>query len=206
VIGLGPNAPELRRRLGPLTWAVLEHVASDADPTGWSEATARRVAEDLGIGKDAAAGALGRLVEAGLLVRGGQQRTSGRFGSGGYQLALPSSVLIPCPVATDTAQPDVEPPARRRKPLGASVVAEGGGQLSFALPGDAEPSTRSTKPAFPVKAHGPTTSTQPRPSQNPSPSPQTFNQKLAAKSQTRLHQGCGDVLAAPGDDVQGRLC
>lgn len=63
----------LRRELGPTAWAVLEDLALDAVPdvTGRLVAATnvRRLAVNLGVSKDAAARALGRLLVCGAIVR-----------------------------------------------------------------------------------------------------------------------------------------
>lgn len=74
--------------LGPVAWLVLEHLALVAhDDAGELIAaeTARSIAGAVSVSKDTAAGALRRLVGAGLVDRRPQHRTGGRFGAGGCE-------------------------------------------------------------------------------------------------------------------------
>ncbi len=75
----------LRREVGPTAWAVLTDLCLDvrSDDGGLLvvAASARRVAVNVGIGKDAAARALRRLIGAGVLRRRPQgSDAAGRFG------------------------------------------------------------------------------------------------------------------------------
>ncbi len=93
VVVLTGAARDLRRRVGPVAWAVLEDVALDAvpDPGGWLVATTnvRRVADQVGVSKDSAASALTRLARLGLLERQPVLRAEGgRFGRSVYVVRL----------------------------------------------------------------------------------------------------------------------
>lgn len=90
----------LRRRLGPVAWMILEEAAltvnTSVSPGAlWSPLSVRRVADDLGLGRDAAARGLSVLVSEGLLRRGGSPRgVTGRFVAGGYWLAAPAGLVL----------------------------------------------------------------------------------------------------------------
>ena len=86
-------ARDLRRRVGPVAWAVLEDVLLDAvaDPDGCLVATTsvRRVADQVGVSKDSAAAALNRLARLGLVERRPVLRAGrGRFGRSVYLVRL----------------------------------------------------------------------------------------------------------------------
>ena len=112
--GAQPDGEEaervLRRTLGPTAWAVLADLRLDAelDDGGATvvATSARRVAAHLGIGKDTAARALGRLSAAGLLRRRPQgANAAGRFTCGAYELCLASAVgMTPCRSGEDTVR------------------------------------------------------------------------------------------------------
>lgn len=93
VVVLTGAARDLRRRVGPVAWAVLEDVALDAvpDPGGCLVATTnvRRVAHQVGVSKDTAAAALTRLARLGLVERRPVLRAEGgRFGRSVYVVRL----------------------------------------------------------------------------------------------------------------------
>lgn len=95
------------RRLGTTAWVVLEVLTLEAvadDGALVARTSARSIAEAVSVSKDTAAGALRRLVDAGLVERRPQCRTGGRFGSGGYVLHLPAGL------ATAVRRPDETPP------------------------------------------------------------------------------------------------
>lgn len=84
---------DLRRRVGPVAWAVLEDVVLDAafEPGGCLVATTnvRRVADQVGVSKDSAAAALTRLARLGLVERRPVLRAArGRFGRSVYLVRL----------------------------------------------------------------------------------------------------------------------
>lgn len=140
---LAARARAFRRELGAVAWAVLEDVATDA-VSGVAATNARRVAADLGMGKDAAAHALSRLVDAGVLVRVGQVRGAGRFGVGAYELRLPPGLLVPCPVGADTGGDQAD-----RRAVGHS---DGGRRRGRRGPqGDSSPRSASPSPDRPAR-------------------------------------------------------
>lgn len=77
-IVVSPSARELRRRLGPTAWVVLEELLSashgDADDCQ-STATVRSLAADLGLSKDTVARVLTRLSAAGIVDRRARPRS-----------------------------------------------------------------------------------------------------------------------------------
>ena len=84
------DSRRLRRELGPTAWAVLEDVVLDAqadDGRLMAGTNVRRLSAHLGVSKDAAARALGRLLDAGLVVRHHSgHRADGTFGPVAYEL------------------------------------------------------------------------------------------------------------------------
>ena len=135
---LTAESRHLRRELGLTAWAVLQEVALDAtDDAGPMVAavSARSLASSLGIGKDTAARALARLVDAGVLTRRcGARGTGGAFTRGGYvvhldsvigvrvdRADLPSAALAPVGVPTARPPSAPQPVSRRRSP----AVAQG---------------------------------------------------------------------------------
>jgi hypothetical protein len=114
---LSGGCRELRRRLPPLPWMVLEEVALDAvDDDGRIVAatSARRIADQLGIDPGTAARALRVLRDAGVLTFDQPTATAGRFGLSSYALAdVPGFRLVEASVDQPrTAKPHtVEPHA-----------------------------------------------------------------------------------------------
>ena len=109
----------LKRRLGPLAWAVLEDISLDAvlQDGRWLAATStRRVADHLGLTPGTVARALARLCTDGLVHREDQRDTrTGRFGESVY-VVEPMAALLPCvdhphTVRRDTATPNTARPA-----------------------------------------------------------------------------------------------
>lgn len=105
----------LRRSLGPTAWAVLGDLGLDARPDDNGilvvVTSARRVGVNVGIGKDAAARAVRRLIAVGVLRRRPQGTdNAGRFSRGTYELRLqtrPPSPPNP-PAAITTPHPRAE--------------------------------------------------------------------------------------------------
>jgi DNA-binding MarR family transcriptional regulator len=95
-----PPATLWRRRLGPLAWVALEHLALSSQRTdqGWiAPVGVRDVAEGLGVTKDTAARAVAALGAAGLVILSRVETAEGRRRSG-YLLHLPDQLrLIDCP-------------------------------------------------------------------------------------------------------------
>jgi DNA-binding transcriptional ArsR family regulator len=102
IVTLGPEGPglvvsaasgSLRQAAGPVAWSALELVALSArlDATGALVVTVgvRELAGRLGVGRDAAANALTRLRELGLVSAAQQRAGGGRFDGTLYTIRLP---------------------------------------------------------------------------------------------------------------------
>ncbi len=116
---IGPDADELRCRLGPASWTVLEAMMQRASETDAGLAVAvsiRSLAASLGLSKDTIARSVRRLRDAGLVSSIQRRDTSGAFAAGSYRLAVPRSCLSlvssSVPVAGAPAESLVRP-ARR---------------------------------------------------------------------------------------------
>ncbi len=100
-----PPSRAWRRRLGPLAWVALEHLALSSHLTdqGWvASLGVRDVATGIGVTKDTAARAVATLRAAGLAVFTRVESQDGRKRSG-YQLHLPEPLqLFACPVCADS--------------------------------------------------------------------------------------------------------
>jgi hypothetical protein len=104
VLIISPESVHLQRRLGPLAWTVLQHLALACHRTegGWAAAVGvRDIAFSIGVTKDTAARAVSTLRAAGLvtgeLIECNEKRRSG------YQLRLPPEMrLIDCPDHMDS--------------------------------------------------------------------------------------------------------
>jgi DNA-binding transcriptional ArsR family regulator len=87
---IGTKSGAWRRRLGPLAWAALVHLALIANPDhhGWAAALGvRDIATGIGVSKDTAARAVTVLRVAGLVTVEQLDRPDGRRRSG-YRLHL----------------------------------------------------------------------------------------------------------------------
>src|SRR4051812_22679542 len=87
---------EMRRRLGPSTWMVLEELLLAATPAAdlWQASVSVRVlAERTGLSKDTVARAVARLRRAGLVTLR-QARTAGLFAAGVYELTIPNGITV----------------------------------------------------------------------------------------------------------------
>jgi hypothetical protein len=122
-----------------LAWLVLEGFALEAEVRGTLavETSIRALAAEFGVGKEAAATALGRLIDFGLL-RCQTRRRAGRYAGSSYILDAdacrragvvvttdptmdPPLVETPCPVSRDTAERDT---ARRDTANAAATETE----------------------------------------------------------------------------------
>ena len=92
VVVIGSAASELRRRLGPLAWVVLE-LAVSKSCDGVASVSARSIAAALGVSKDTAARAVRRLTDAGLMQRLERHGDDGRFRAGRYRLFVGADVV-----------------------------------------------------------------------------------------------------------------
>lgn len=89
---IGPASSELRRVLGPTSWAVLEEMALRSTDVGEhrvAQVSERALASSLGLAKDTAARAIRRLRDAGLVTAIQERTQSGIFDVGTYRLSVP---------------------------------------------------------------------------------------------------------------------
>lgn len=112
-------ASQLRRRLGPTAWAVLEElIAHSHTRAGRCEATSttRSLAGDLGLSKDTVAGALLRLRRAGIVTAAQRRTAAGTFTTGSYVIAVPDCIVV-------DAHTDIIPtrPQRAARPTGSQL-------------------------------------------------------------------------------------
>lgn len=121
-------ARQLRRALGPTAWVVLEELTAEgtldgeAGPEGVVVVATnlRDVAEALGLGRDAVAGALQALALAGWVRSEAARGSGGRFGAGRYLLSTnpalrrASAAPRPRPHRAATSMP---PPSQRPQQL-----------------------------------------------------------------------------------------
>lgn len=121
---VNPCARELRRRLGPTAWIVLEELVStsqgEADDC-YSSATVRSLAADLGLSKDTVARALVRLRTAGIIVARQDRTPAGTFATGLYRISVPGAIEL--------VQPE-PPTSGATRPSAARAI---GSQLALAL-------------------------------------------------------------------------
>lgn len=88
---------ELRRRLDPAAWMVLEELllASTSSPDGCvASVSIRALADQLGLAKDTVARALSRLRRAGLVTARQSRTEAGIFATGSYLLSVPASITV----------------------------------------------------------------------------------------------------------------
>jgi hypothetical protein len=130
---LSPRCRGLRRQLRPLAWMVLEDVALDAVVEGGrlvARASARRLAEQLGIDPGTAANALAQLRRTGLLALEREPGRSGRFGLAVSVLGDVAglAVISPCGAGPRMAGPEMVPPCgvdADIAPTGTTRIAKG---------------------------------------------------------------------------------
>ena len=112
-VSVGPGSRDLRRRLQPVEWVVLEDTALDAvlDSDRAEAATsARCIANNLGIDAGTASSALRRLRSLGLVEHDRADGTAGRCGLSVYIL-VPTPGIEPVPApGPRTAEPFTETP------------------------------------------------------------------------------------------------
>ena len=121
-IVISPHARDLRRRLGPTAWVVLEELISTStqDRVGChSTATVRSLAADLGLAKDTvAARALTRLSAAGLVGVEQCRTPAGTFGPGSYRITIPAGITL---VQSEPSTPTPTRP-RAARPTGSQLA------------------------------------------------------------------------------------
>jgi hypothetical protein len=88
-----------RRELGPTAWVVLEELVTAARPGDGGQlvsvVTARALAAELGIGRDAAVAALARLRHRRLIAfEADRQAGTGRFGAGRYVVSAAATAVV----------------------------------------------------------------------------------------------------------------
>src|SRR5690606_34823464 len=97
------------RKLGPVTWVVLEAIASSTTAGGsdGSACSSRSLAELVGVSKDTVARSIRTLIDHGLVIRFEQRdELTGRFGPVSYRLDLEAvgiTVVTDEPEITDRA-------------------------------------------------------------------------------------------------------
>jgi DNA-binding transcriptional ArsR family regulator len=104
VIVIESATREMRRRLGPSSWMVLEELLLAATPAAdlWQASVSVRVlAERTGLSKDTVARAIARLRRAGL-VTSRQARAAGVFAAGVYELMIPNGITLNSTAVVDT--------------------------------------------------------------------------------------------------------
>lgn len=113
-----PSSRAVSRRLGPLAWLVLEEFALGVEAAGSLavETSVRRLAAEFGVGKEAAATALGRLIDLGL-IRCHTRRRAGRYAGSSYILDADAcrraGVVITTDAIVDAPCPETPCPAKR---------------------------------------------------------------------------------------------
>lgn len=90
---LGQRAAEVRRLLGPTSWAALEVLTTHAPDGACVVASVRFVADEFGVAKNTAHRAMRRLVDIGLAVPTQERSVDGRFVAGAYRLAIDPDVV-----------------------------------------------------------------------------------------------------------------
>ncbi len=113
IVTFGPSAADIRRRLGPIAWVVLECLAeSSVDCAGESVSfeSVRGIAELLGLAKDTVARALRRLADEALVIFVASRQHDGRFGPSHYRLSFPPNLFVRCPTVLTAS---LAKPARR---------------------------------------------------------------------------------------------
>ncbi len=99
---VGAASSELRRALGPTSWVVLEELLLRSHGTNEecvARVSVRSLAASLGLAKDTAARAIGRLRDAGLVTVAQQRTEAGIFDTGSYVIAIPNGVTLIAPTA-----------------------------------------------------------------------------------------------------------
>lgn len=98
---VGPDSRDLRRRLRPVEWVVLEEVALEAvldNGKAVAATSARRIADGLGIDAGIAASALRRLRSLGIVEHDRADGAASRFGLSAYILVSTRGIeLVPAP-------------------------------------------------------------------------------------------------------------
>ncbi len=129
-IVVGPNAHELRRYVGAMSWAVLEEMMQAATgPTDRlvAEVSIRSLAASIGASKDTVTRAVRRLRDLGVVEAEQPRSESGSFRTGSYRLSVPGACL-----ALETGSlPTEVAPAARPSPSRRSASRRSSDQLSL---------------------------------------------------------------------------
>jgi hypothetical protein len=115
---LGPAAPEVRRAVGPIAWAVLECLAAgcvDREGETVSYESVRGIADFLDLAKDTVARALRRLIAEQFVTYVASRADDGRFSSSHYRLTLPPDLFAES-VHESTPEPPKPNKQSRRHP------------------------------------------------------------------------------------------
>lgn len=91
------RARELRRRVGPTAWVVLEEMLSGSNGSRdacRSTATVRSLAADLGMSKDTIVRAIARLRAARVVVASQTRTSVGTFSLGMYRIMVPDGIAL----------------------------------------------------------------------------------------------------------------
>jgi DNA-binding transcriptional MocR family regulator len=139
-IKLGPAAHDLRRRVGPVAWVVLEEVLQRSTGDGddvVAQVSIRSLASSLGLAKDTVARAVGRLRDLGVIEAAQARSRSGVFEAGSYRLAVPAVCLSPA----GPSEPSALSPAARPSCAAASSALR---SSSAARPSPSQSARRSS--------------------------------------------------------------
>ena len=124
---LGADAGDLRRRVGPVAWVVLETICattSDADDRLVATSSVRDIARDVGLSRNTAARAVRRLVDAGVLTVEQGRAEHGTFGRSTYRLSLPSNTIATSSRESQPIAPTVDARRPRVTPYRAHPVEQ----------------------------------------------------------------------------------
>lgn len=134
-IVVGPKAHELRRYVGPASWAVLEEMMQAATGPAdrlVAEVSIRSLAASLDLAKDTVARAVRRLRDLGVIAAEQPRSDRGVFQAGSYRLDVPPVCLaVQSPTTTPRARTTTKSPSRRT-PSPAPITNSG--QLSLSFP------------------------------------------------------------------------
>ena len=136
-IVVGPDAPELRRQVGPCAWCVLEVLTASARPTAAgliADASVRSIAAELDVAKGTAHRALTALRRAGLVTALQDRDPIGRYAPGTYRITAPATAI------TLTSTAPIAPTSPRRPPPRPAA------EHHDATPPTPRPSSRSSSP------------------------------------------------------------
>jgi hypothetical protein len=106
-VAISPRSADLRRRLGPTAWMVLEELLLGADAGPDNETIAcsesvRALGRKLGLDKDTVARSVQRLIAADLVCRAQPRTAAGAFARASYLIRIPDGLraVVPEPACT----------------------------------------------------------------------------------------------------------